>query len=553
MTTLDMHEPWPLRAWVMTVLGGVVGAACGLLLDQDPPVPLSAILTAMMLALSFVTLALSLERKRWLWAVAASLAIGMLLAFVGWNSAQYRSYGWTFDYAPAAIVVACLVFLPLFQTMRDEGSWSLPPKRVHMHVWADFVIGLVGVLFIGIVMLLLLLIDQLLQLSGLKWIDYLWQTDWFWTAVAGSAFGAVTARLRDRAELLGTLLTIKFTVLAVLAPVLAVAIAVFLGAMAFGGLATFWDATGSSTIILLACAVFAAWLLNSVIGSNLNTGTGARILRVAGAVLALSVLPLAAIGVAGLWIRVDALGWTPSRLWGVAAIVVALIWGTAYGWNVIRSRKLDDGAILASNVTLSIGVAAAALVLAMPFVDFGAVSTRSQITRLKSGQVSIENFDWRAMSVDFGIAGKAALRRMAKYGPSQQRRLASYWLDPAGPPPVYAKALRIVVRPESTPVPPALKAFVVDYGNCSKAGCELAMPAPDVAVLRFNTFGDAIETSVLKLQHGQWSAVTSATAYADNPDNKTTTVLTLDGRVEVRNVSRQQVYVNGQAQGDAFE
>lgn len=412
------QDEWPARAWALGALGAVAGTGFGLLIGGSEPLSAGRLGFATFLFAAFVALALTLERRRWLWSVGAAVAVGALLALIGWTTAQYNGRSWSFDWPFASALVASLLLLPLFQTSRDLGKMRLPPERVHAHVWADFVIGAVGVLFVGIVLLLVVLIDQLLQLVGIEWIERLWGTDWFGFAVAGAAFGGAAARLRDRAGLLGTLLTVKFTVLAVLAPVLAIGIVLFLGALPFGGLATFWAATGSSTVILLACAVLAVWLVNAVASNNPASaegkGVGGRVLRGSALVLALCVLPLALIGAAGLWIRVDALGWTPTRLWGVAAIAVAVVWGGVYLWTVVRARGLDDAAVFAGNVRMAVGVAALALLLAVPLVDFGGVSARDQLGRLADGRVSREQFDWAALAFDFGPAGKRAVEGLSE-------------------------------------------------------------------------------------------------------------------------------------------
>src|SRR5690606_29825243 len=54
-----------------------------------------------------------------------------------------------------------------------------------------------------------------------------------------------------------------------------------------------------------------------------------------------------------------------------------------------------------------------AVLLALPVLDFGAISTRNQLARLESGEVSVDDFDYAALRSDFGEAGLRALRRMA--------------------------------------------------------------------------------------------------------------------------------------------
>ncbi len=553
------QEDWPLRGWLLTALGGAAGAALGLLMSRAsgapvdlgtslPPLPLWRLALATFVFSAFVALALGLERRRWPWAVAAALALGALLGAIGWNTARYSGYGWSFEWPFAAAVVASLVLLPLFQTVRDEGAARLPPERVHGHVWADFVIGAVGVLFVGVVFLLVALIDQLLRLVGITLIEALWDTRWFGWALAGASFGAVAARLRERAGLLGTLLTVFFVVLAVLAPVLAVGIALFLGALPFGGLQSFWGATGSSTVILLACAVLSVWLVNAVIGGERGGGVGRRVLRVAALVLVLVVLPLGVIGAVGLGIRVDAFGWTPTRLWGVAAIAVTVAWGAAYLWTVVRRRGLDEGAIFAANVRLGMGVAAVALLLALPLVDFGSISTRSQLARLEAGRIAPGEFDWGALANEFGPAGRRALERIARTGSQAQRQAALQALDPQRFVQVQEKTLpqRIETRPAGAQAPAALLTAIAKSEVCRVGRCVVWRTADDEAVaLGRGVFGGPGEQSARSpdglyaafvLDHaGKWKQVVASLGGG----------IDMEAAVTVRTVTRRQLIIGG--------
>ena len=425
-------------------------------------------------------------------------------------------------------------------------------------------IGAVSVAFVGLVLLLGVLIDELLRLVGIDWIERLWATEWFGWAVAGAAFGAVAARLRDRAGLLGMLLTVKFTVLAVLAPVLAVGIAVFLGALPFGGLATFWTATGSSTVILLACAGLAVWLVNAVLGNHSGSargegsgegvgggrGVGGRVLRGSALVLALTVLPLALIGAAGLWIRVNALGWTPTRLWGVAAIGVAAVWGGTYLRAIVRARGLDDAAIFAGNVRMAVGVAALALLLAVPLVDFGAISTRSQLARLEDGSLYPYIFDWDALATEFGPAGRRALEGIVKSGKSEQWQAAAEALNPEA----FASAqdrslpLRIEIAPADAKVPASFVKALINANVCSVGLCQAWKTAPDEIVVagfrsRRATHDDVRDYTAFKLKgEERWILATRSTGTRD-----------FDVSVEVVPVTRRQLVIGGKPVGDPFE
>src|SRR3546814_16627257 len=87
-------------------------------------------------------------------------------------------------------------------------------------------------------------------------------------------------------------------------------------------------------------------------------------------------------------------GWTPERIWGVIAALIALAYGLAGVWAVVKGRRDFDDRLRPLQQKLAIGLALLALFLALPILDFGAISTRDQLARLKSGAQPVEKFDW---------------------------------------------------------------------------------------------------------------------------------------------------------------
>ncbi len=63
-----------------------------------------------------------------------------------------------------------------------------------------------------------------------------------------------------------------------------------------------------------------------------------------------------------------------------------------------------------------------ALFLALPILDFGAISARSQLARLESGKIKAEEFDWTAMAFDFGPEGRERLAEIANAGAADVRQ-----------------------------------------------------------------------------------------------------------------------------------
>lgn len=284
--------------------------------------------------------------------------------------------------------------------------------------------------------------------------------------------------LKEKEKLLYTLQRLARIVLAVLTPVLAVALIAFLLSLPFTGLKPLWDATESSTALLLVAAAGAVSLVNAVIGDGSDDRHSNRIFFWAAMGLAACVLPLAILAAVAMAQRIGQYGWTPDRVWGAIAVAVAVVYGACAWWALATGRRDFDDRLRPMQIRLAQGLCLLALLLALPLIDFGAISARSQLARLDSGKVKPEAFDWRAMAFDFGPAGRSSLARIASSGAPDQRRFAATALaaktaEPlttekinAGPPPK-----ELIVVPGDAAIPPALRALLLGGPGTKRAFC----------------------------------------------------------------------------------
>jgi hypothetical protein len=214
------------------------------------------------------------------------------------------------------------------------------------------------------------------------------------------------------------------TVLSVLAPVLAAGLVLFVAALPVTGLQPLWDKTSSTTPILLLAVAAALFLANAVIGNSPDQEARGRLLRLGAIGLAAVLTPLGVVAAISTWLRIDQHGFTPERLWGLVFVLTVLVVALAYLWALVSGRALWASRIRAANVRLALFICALALLLSTPLINFGAISTRDQLARLQSGEVSPQQFDWAALRFDFGPEGRRALEQLAASGPAPVRPLA---------------------------------------------------------------------------------------------------------------------------------
>lgn len=415
-----IDPPWRARPAIMAALCAVAGFVFYHLVEDSNGNSVEASVAAF-IAVSTILFVLTAEVRRLHWAMLFALGWGAVIGLIAENNRGYNVSGSPFEWPFWSGLLAVAVGAPLFQTWRDVATgakqwrwWQLPYDRLHLHAWTDAVIGAGSAIFVGISMGLAVLIAGLFNLIGIDWFSEMLQEGWFALGLAGAAFGGAAGLLRERDKLVATLQRLVMVVLAVLAPVLAAALALFLLAMIGTGLEKLWESGFSTAAMMLGASAFAVLLANAVIGNGAEDRANNPVLRGAAAALAVAVLPLAVLALLAMMMRIGQYGWTPERIWGLIAVVVALGYGLAGLWSLVRGRRNFDDLVRPLQQKLAIGLMLLATFLALPIVDFGAISTRDQLARLESGAIKAEKFDWAAMAFDFGPDGRAALERIAK-------------------------------------------------------------------------------------------------------------------------------------------
>ncbi len=582
-------ELWPLRPWIMAVICALGGLAFHFLIKERFGAASLAVwrqAAATLAAVATLSFVLTVEQRRWSWALGFALAWGLVTALVGWFTARYNVDPTIFEWPFLAGLFAVMLAAPLFQTMRDEERWALPYPRLHSHAWADAVIGAAGLAFTGIVFMMATLIGGLFDLIGIDQVKNLIREDWFDWMLAGLAFGGAVGLLREHDRLLPLLQRLVRIVLSVLAPVLATALVLFLASIPFTGLHKFWNSGVPATPILLVAGAGAILLANTVFAEDAESRSQNRVLRWASLLLVAVVLPLAAVAALSIGIRIEQYGWTPERMWGVVAVVVAIVYGIA-GWYAIwRGRQDFDDPLRPLQTKLAIGLCGLALLLALPIIDFGTISARSQIDRLQSGRVSSANFDWAAMAFKFGPSGRSTLRRVARTGSAETRSMAALTLKAdnqwdasqeklaAGPRPT-----AISMVPASAVIPGDLRDLILKGAKnvdafCSEGGACRVYVQPDgntyivfmdgCANLPPNARNDpktqcTRTPGVFERQNGKWTNVyTSGMAIEamSNADEAASLRQETDalarGDVRLVMVQRRQLMVGGKLKGDAF-
>ncbi|QZH73853.1 MAG: DUF4153 domain-containing protein [Erythrobacter sp.] len=409
------QDEWPLRPWLLAALGALAGLAMWLLLDDGDTESPARFAGAAFVFFASVAAAFTLNEKRPLEAVIFSLLLGAVMGGVAFlvTDAGERLAGE--EFALGAGVFFSVLAVPLFQAGFHRTRFATPYAETHFHVWSDAVSAGGAVAFMGLSWLLLWLLDALFGLIGINAIEDLIMEGWFPPMFIGATFGGALGVLRNQLSIIGTLQRVVMLVFALLAVPFAVALLIFLVILLASGGSALWDATDAATPVLLACAVGAFVLTNAVVRDDDEARSRNVVMQAAAIALAACILPLSLFAAISMGIRIDQYGLAPERIWALIAIVIACAYGVAYWAGLARGRLAAWSHYLRrANLHLAAVTCVVALLLALPLVDFGAVSARDQVARLESGKVTPEEFDYAALRWDFGDAGREALAELAE-------------------------------------------------------------------------------------------------------------------------------------------
>ena len=418
---------WALRPWALAALLGIAGLLVHFATDWDynDIQPWRAALAGFVF-FGPLALAFTLDRDHWKAPLAFALLVGAVMAGIAWRVARAEDHYADEGYWLAAAIVSIALALPLFQAGFHKLRWRTSYDETHFHVWTDAITAAGALAFFGLSFLLANLLGELFAAIEIDLLRELLRKDWFNWIFAGVTFGAALGVLRNQLKVIGTLQSVVMLVFSLIAVPFAAALVVFILAVLVSGLDVLWGATRSPTPLLLSCAAASFVLVNSVVRNGDGEASGSRTMRWAALVLALGILPLAIMAAVSTGTRIAEYGLSPERIWGLVAIVVAVAYGVAYFVAPIRGRMTHwMERVRTANLHLAVGTCVLAFLLALPLLDFGAISARDQLARLDAGKVSVEDFDFTALRWDFGDAGREALERLTRSDDDRVAELAT--------------------------------------------------------------------------------------------------------------------------------
>ena len=267
-----------------------------------------------------------------------------------------------------------------------------------------------SVLFVGALWLVLWMGASLFMLLNLDFLKELLQRSWFVVPVTCFAFSCAMHITDVRPAIVRGIRTLLLVLMSWILPITALIVTGFLVTLIFTGLDHLWQ-TRFGTSLLLGTDVVLVVLINAAFQNGEAAADVAPLVRLSARVAALLLLPLTAIAIYALALRVGDYGWTSERVIAAACLLVAACYAAGYTWAVCQG-----GTWLAPVATVNMATAfvilAVLLALFTPLADPARLSVNDQMARLDSGKVAAAKFDFIYLKFEGARYGRAALEQL---------------------------------------------------------------------------------------------------------------------------------------------
>ena len=231
---------------------------------------------------------------------------------------------------------------------------------------------------------------------------------WFAIPVTTFAFACAMQLTDVRPAIVRGIRGLALTLMSWLLPVTVLLVAGFILSLPFTGLAPLWATRHAASVLLFSAALLVG-LINAAWQDGGEAAAPARAIRVGARVAAALLLPIVALAVYALALRVADYGWTIERVQAAACMLVAACYALGYGWATSRGGWLPT--LDRVNVATAFVILGVIVLVFSPLVDPARIAVHSQMGRLAAGRVDARHFDFVFLRFYGARFGRAALDR----------------------------------------------------------------------------------------------------------------------------------------------
>lgn len=362
-----------------------------------------------------VLLLLSLERGNELRVARLvgifAVVLALVAIYIGFQARPFDE----FPVANLTGIFACTIALACFKALmylqQRAAGMPLSYEVLFTHSWRNFLTLALALIFTSVFWLILQLCAGLFEVIGIDFFDDLFGMDWFRFPVLGLAHGLGIVVFRNLTHVIDSISRLLQGLIKLLLPLVVLIAVVFVAALPFVGLDALWS-TGRGTAMLLWLLALILFFTNAVY----QDGRGGSpypvaIHRVLYAGLIVTPF-ISVLSLYGLALRVGQYGLSIERCWAFVAWLVLTLFAIGYVVGIVRKR--DDWTQDLARVNTGMGLVVLAIMLLAnsPVLDFRKIALGSQLDRVESGKVDLEDFDFWYAHSQLARPGYLALEEM---------------------------------------------------------------------------------------------------------------------------------------------
>lgn len=238
----------------------------------------------------------------------------------------------------------------------------------------------------------------------------------YWFAIPATTLAiSVALHLTDvNVNIVRGVRTLILVLLAWLLPLITGIISLFLLSLFYTGPTLLWQ-TGHAGMLLLIAAITLIILINATYQDGQNSPT--TIKRYSAQIACCLLIPLIALAVYALYLRVQQYGWSVSRIEAAAIMIIVVSYAFSYTLAAYKLKHIERGNF--ANACLILVVY---LLLFTPIADPARLAAANQLHRLQSGQTTPEKFDFQALRTEDLRFGFQALQELQNnwHGPQAE-------------------------------------------------------------------------------------------------------------------------------------
>ncbi len=403
--------------WVLIAIQAVVLAGVGVALDlglwpSGHPAVLMPVLTA---GYAWPTLVLftaepGVARRGIGFASGVAVVLIGLASYVGWQATPVDEFD--VEALQAVYVITLLVtgFIAVAYLKPIVAGEAIRYQALFAHAWRNLLVAGLSAALLGGGAILLALWAALFATLGVDVLAEIFPKPWFVLPAIAVGLGTGILVFRPRQGLIDSIVGLLENLARYLLPMVLAIIVAFLLTLPFVSVQALWD-TGNGSLILIALNAIAVVL--AIVAYRPGAATPYPAFVQVPITVAVALLPIVStLALLGIGTRVDQYGWTVARAWAFTGAAVLALFSLGYTWSIIRYRLAWPRGMAPVNVAMGWVMLGILLVTNTPVLDFRAISTRSQIARVESGQIQPIEFDFRYAREMLARPGHLAAQRL---------------------------------------------------------------------------------------------------------------------------------------------